>query len=171
MVIHFSIWGKAQVSSRQVFNQSAYCIASSQRKTWARLKSVPLLSWPHSVAKQFTDALSRSQINCSSQFRPKEKLELLLSKDRALPEFSRHCWCRSSFPCRFGGWPSLLQCRQRRRHGDICKWWRAGSHLVGPSHVPGHGAVAQTCAPDPGAEAQCQGWKCASAGCPHLSVL
>lgn len=62
MVISFSISGKAQVFPRQVFNQSAYCIASSQRKPRSRLKVFLYYRGPI----QFTDTLSGSQINCFS---------------------------------------------------------------------------------------------------------
>lgn len=60
-----------------------------------------------------------------------------------------------SSPGRFGRRQSILQRREGRRHGDFCKWRWAGPHPVGPSHVPSHWAVSQTCAAYPSAKAKC----------------
>lgn len=58
-------------------------------------------------------------------------------------------------PARFGRWQSILQRCEGRGHGDFCKWRWAGPHPVGPSHVPSHRPVSQTCATYPSAKAKC----------------
>lgn len=68
---------------------------------------------------------------------------------------SCHFQSLPSSPARFGRWQSILQRCEGRRHSDFCKWRWAGPHPVGPSHVPSHRPVSQTCATYPSAKAKC----------------